>query len=72
MHQSEGNCSYGGVFRPSEDSMHKSNNELIRGIYKQVTSFILKKVAQQISSLEIIDNFMQNQQQQQVNESNNV
>ena len=45
---------------------------LIRGIYKQVTSFILKKVAQQISSLEIIDNFMQNQQQQQVNESNNV
>ena len=33
VHQPEGNYSYGGVFRPNEDPVHKSNNELIRGIH---------------------------------------
>ena len=70
VHQPEGNYSYGGVIRPNEDPVHKANNELIRGIHKQVTSFILKKVSQQISSLETFDNFIQLQQQQQVSNSN--
>ena len=42
--------------------MCKSNNELMRGIHKQVTSFVLKKVAQQISYLESMDELVQNQQ----------
>ena len=53
VHQFEGNYSYGDVFRPSEGQVHKSNNELIRDIHRQVhvTSFILKKVPLQIYSL---------------------
>ena len=42
VHQPESNYSYGGVLRRSVDPVHKSKNELIRGIHKQVTSFILK------------------------------
>ena len=39
VHQPEGNYSYGGVFRPNEDPVHKSNNELIRGIHKASNQF---------------------------------
>ena len=46
-----------------EDPMNKLNCELMRGIHKQVTSFVLKKVAQQISCLESQTGMMQNQQQ---------
>ena len=41
--QSEVSYSNGGAFKPAEDPVCKSNNELIRGIHKQVTSVVLKK-----------------------------
>ena len=62
---SEVSYSNGGASKPAEDPVCKSNNELIRGIHKQVTSFVLKKVAQQISYLENIDQVIQNQQNHQ-------
>ena len=62
---SEVSYSNGGAFKPAEDPVCKSNNELIRGIHKQVTSFVLKKVAQQISYLENIDQVIQNQHNHQ-------
>ena len=55
----------GGAFKSVEDPVCKSNNDLIRGIHKQVTSFVLKKVAQQISYLENMDQVIQNQQSYQ-------
>ena len=59
----EVNSSNGNVPRKSEDLVNRSNNELIRGIHKQVTSFVLKKVSQPISALENLDNLLQNQQE---------
>ena len=55
----EVNSSNGNVPRKSEDLVNRSNNELIRGIHKQVTSFVLKKVSQPISALENLDNLLQ-------------
>ena len=59
----EVNSSNGNVLRQSEDLVNRSNNELIRGIHKQMTSFVLKKVSQQILALENLDNLLQNQQE---------
>ncbi|MCG7876963.1 MAG: hypothetical protein N0C90_11605 [Candidatus Thiodiazotropha endolucinida] len=46
-----------------EDPMTKMNCELMKGIHRQVTSFVLTKVAQQLSCLESYTGMMQNQQQ---------
>ncbi|MCG8047975.1 MAG: hypothetical protein N0E48_20540, partial [Candidatus Thiodiazotropha endolucinida] len=46
-----------------EDPVTKMNCELMKGIHRQVTSFVLTKVAQQLSCLESYTGMMQNQQQ---------